>query len=137
MAVRPKGTYTDGTQITEPCIRHERLWRIVQLRLRPDRPRPDQIQPDGLRQEQIAIKFHGFSTCGPARPRPVPRDRDILRLEKPNKFSVYAVLKSCGQLLGEIWPRNRSGSHSPSVTDHLRRPSTAALWPPSAHVVFC
>jgi len=40
--------------------------------------------------------------------RVVPRDSGTLKSQKPNKLSVYTVQKSCGQLLGEIWPRNRS-----------------------------
>ena len=50
--------------------------------------------------------------------RVVPRDSGILKSENSHKSSVYVLPKSCGQLLGQIWPRNRSGSHSPSVTDY-------------------
>jgi len=41
--------------------------------------------------------------------RVVPRDSGTLKSQKPNKLSVYTVQKSCGQLLGENWPRVRAG----------------------------
>jgi hypothetical protein len=39
--------------------------------------------------------------------RLVPRDSGILKSENSDKSSVYVLPKSCGQPLGEIWPRNR------------------------------
>jgi hypothetical protein len=60
--------------------------------------------------EQIAIKFHGFSTSYLHRSRLIPRESDILKAENYNKRSVYLLPKSSGQPLGESWPRAiRSG----------------------------
>jgi hypothetical protein len=44
------------------------------------------------------------------RSRLIPRESDILKMENYNKRSVYLLPKSCGQPLGESWPRAiRSG----------------------------
>ena len=55
--------------------------------------------------------------------RVVPRDSGTLKSQKPNKLSVYTVQKSCGQLLGENWPRVRSGWLGRAPSGHLWAPS--------------